>query len=110
MTYFILLVAGLLVLAGAALVLSARIARLPRFRVRYLRLRLHLRLHPGRGHATCVRAVAAVGPAGRVPPLAPVPPVAAGRGSGWPARMSTAWRSAGRSTGTGCGCRSRSTC
>ena len=25
---------------------------LPRFRVRYLRLRLHLRLHPGRGHAS----------------------------------------------------------
>ncbi len=27
-------------------------SRLPRFRVRYLRLRLHLRLHPGRGQAT----------------------------------------------------------
>jgi type IV secretory pathway TraG/TraD family ATPase VirD4 len=27
-------------------------SRLPRFRVRYLRLRLHLRLHPGRGHAS----------------------------------------------------------
>ena len=53
-------------------------SRLPRFRVRYLRLRLHLRLHPGRGHATRVRAVAAVGPAGRVPPLGPIPPVAAG--------------------------------
>jgi type IV secretion system protein VirD4 len=26
--------------------------RLPRHRVRYFRLRLHLRLHPGRGHAT----------------------------------------------------------
>jgi type IV secretion system protein VirD4 len=27
-------------------------SHLPRYRVRYLRLRLHLRLHPGRGHAT----------------------------------------------------------
>src|SRR5215831_15388065 len=27
-------------------------SQLPRFRVRYMRLRLHLRLHPGRGHAT----------------------------------------------------------
>jgi hypothetical protein len=26
--------------------------RLPRFRVRHLRIRLRLRLHPGRGHAT----------------------------------------------------------
>ena len=28
--------------------------RLPRFRVGYLRLRLRLRLHPGRGHASCL--------------------------------------------------------
>ena len=28
--------------------------RLPRHRVRYLRLRLHLRLHPGAGHATLI--------------------------------------------------------
>ena len=27
-------------------------SQLPRFRVRYLRLRLRMRLHPGRGHAT----------------------------------------------------------
>ena len=26
-------------------------SRVPRFRVRYLRARLHLKLHPGRGHA-----------------------------------------------------------
>src|SRR5215472_13303561 len=29
-------------------------SRLPRYRIRHLRLRLHLRLHPGRGHATMV--------------------------------------------------------
>src|SRR5215470_11996663 len=27
-------------------------SRLPRYRIRHMRLRLHLRLHPGRGHAT----------------------------------------------------------
>jgi hypothetical protein len=27
-------------------------SHLPRYRIRHLRLRLHLRMHPGRGHAT----------------------------------------------------------
>ena len=40
----------------------------------YLRLRLHLRLHPGKGFATIARAVAALGPAGRAAPLGPDPP------------------------------------
>ena len=52
MTYFILLVASLLVLAALRWCFGPH-SRLPQFRVRYLRLRLHLRLHPGRGHATC---------------------------------------------------------
>ena len=51
---------GLLVLGLAALVLGFRAAKwafwphheLPRHRVRHQRIRLHLRLHPGRGHAT----------------------------------------------------------
>jgi hypothetical protein len=29
-------------------------SHLPRYRMRHMRLRLHLRLHPGRGHATVV--------------------------------------------------------
>jgi type IV secretion system protein VirD4 len=51
MSYFALLVSGLLVLAALRWCVGPH-PRLPRFRVRYLRLRLHLRLHPGRGHAT----------------------------------------------------------
>ena len=49
---------------------------LPGNRARHLRLRLHLRLHPGKGFATVVRAVAAVGPVRRVAPLRPDPPLA----------------------------------
>ena len=41
----------LLVLAGLRWALLPH-GRLPRFRVRYMRIRLRLRLHPGRGHAT----------------------------------------------------------
>lgn len=43
-------VAALLLTAAKWAFLAGR--RLPRHRVRYLRLRLHLRLHPGRGFAT----------------------------------------------------------
>jgi type IV secretory pathway TraG/TraD family ATPase VirD4 len=50
-TYFILLTSVLLVLAMLRWCFAPH-SRLPRFRVRYLRLRLHLRLHPGRGHAS----------------------------------------------------------
>jgi type IV secretory pathway TraG/TraD family ATPase VirD4 len=48
---FILLMSGLLVLAALCWCFGPH-SHLPRFRVRYLRLRLHLRLHPGRGHAS----------------------------------------------------------
>ena len=51
MTYFILLISVLLVLAMLRWCFAPH-SRLPRFRVRYMRLRLHLRLHPGRGHAS----------------------------------------------------------
>jgi type IV secretion system protein VirD4 len=50
-TYFIWLMTGLLILAALRWCLGPH-SRLPRFRVRYMRIRLHLRLHPGRGHAT----------------------------------------------------------
>ena len=51
MTYFVLLVIVLLVVAALRWCIGPH-SRLPRFRVTYLRLRLRLRLHPGRGHAT----------------------------------------------------------
>ena len=51
MTYLAVLVSGLLVLAGLRWCFWPH-SQLSRFRVRHLRLRLHLRLHPGRGHAT----------------------------------------------------------
>jgi len=49
--YVILLMTSLLLLAGLSWCFLPH-SRVPRFRVRYLRARLHLRLHPGRGHAT----------------------------------------------------------
>jgi len=51
MSDFIVLAVCLLVLAGFRWALLPH-GRLPRFRVRYMRIRLRLRLHPGRGHAT----------------------------------------------------------
>ena len=48
---FILLMSGLLVLCAVRGCCGPR-SHLPRFRVRVMRLRLHLRLHPGRGHAS----------------------------------------------------------
>jgi type IV secretory pathway TraG/TraD family ATPase VirD4 len=49
--YFALLICALLV-AGTLRWCVGPHGHLPRFRVRYLRLRLHLRLHPGRGLAS----------------------------------------------------------
>ena len=102
---------GLLVLAVAAVVLRCRTRRLPRFRVRHLRLRLRLRLHPGRGHATVPSSCGCGGAGSR-------PSAASGRSRrslpAWraaaAARPSTRCSWAGRTTGTGCGCRWRSTC
>jgi type IV secretory pathway TraG/TraD family ATPase VirD4 len=51
MTYFVLLICVLLILAALRWCFGPH-GRLPRFRVRWMRLRLHLRLHPGRGHAS----------------------------------------------------------
>ena len=58
---------------------------LPRHRVRHTRLRLHLRLHPGRGYATCAELWLRWGRLGRVPPVGPDPAVAAGLAAGQPA-------------------------
>ena len=84
--------------------------RLPRHRVRHTRLRLHLRLHPGRGYATVLRAVAAVGPVRRVPPLAAHPPLAARLAADAPSPRAFGAARAGPSTGTGWRCRWKSTC
>jgi len=51
MRYFVLLAVTLLLVAGLRWCFLPH-GRLPRFRVRYMRVRLLLRLHPGRGHAT----------------------------------------------------------
>ena len=107
--YFVLLMSGLLVLAVLRWCFGPH-SHLPRFRVRYLRLRLHLRLHPGRGQASVFELwlrwgrLAAFRRSGRIPP------VAAACGSGWPIRGSIRCGWAGRSTGTGWRCRWRSTC
>ena len=47
---------------------------LPGNRARHLRIRLHLRLHPGKGFAHRLQPVAALGPPGRPAPLGPDPP------------------------------------
>ena len=49
---------------------------LPGNRARHLRIRLHLRLHPGKGFAHALQPVAALGPPGRAAPLRPDPPLA----------------------------------
>ena len=74
----------LIILAAAAAVLLIAVKwaflaalpyrRLPRHRVRYLRLRLHLRLHPGARTRDPDRAVAALGEAGRLTPQPTRPP------------------------------------
>jgi len=50
----VIVLAVVLALAAFAKWALAPGRRLPRHRVRQTRLRLHLRLHPGRGYATCV--------------------------------------------------------
>jgi type IV secretion system protein VirD4 len=49
----VIALAVILALAAAGKWALAPGCRLPRHRVRHTRLRLHLRLHPGRGYATC---------------------------------------------------------
>jgi type IV secretory pathway TraG/TraD family ATPase VirD4 len=50
-TYFVLLICVLLLLAALRWCFGPH-SHLPRFRIRWMRMRLHLRLHPGRGHAS----------------------------------------------------------
>ena len=60
MTYAIFIAIGLLLLLAIQWCFLPH-GRVPRFRVRYLRVRLWLRLHPGRGHAKSWR-IRSLGP------------------------------------------------
>ena len=82
---------------------------LPGNRARHLRIRLHLRLHPGKGFAHVFSLwlrwgrLAALRRSGRIRPRLPL----------WyriPTRASTRCSSAGPTTGTGCASRWKSTC
>ena len=55
---------------------------LPGNRARHLRIRLHLRLHPGKGFAHRLQPVAALGPPRRPAPLRPDPPAPSRCGTG----------------------------
>ena len=71
--YAIALAVVLIVAAFAAWAfLPAR--HLPGNRARHLRIRLHLRLHPGKGFAHALQPVAALGPLRGAAPLRPDPP------------------------------------
>ena len=83
---------------------------LPGNRVRHLRIRLHLRLHPGKGFAHRFQLVAALGTAGRAASLRPDPPVASAALPLRSIHASTRCSWAALITGTACAFRWRSTC
>ena len=103
----VLLLAALLALAFLHWAFVPR-RYVPRFRVATMRARLRLRLHPGRGFMTLPELwlhwcrLASFRESGRVRPGLPLWYRAAAR-----PRTRCCW--AGRSTGTGCGRRSRRT-
>ena len=105
----IALIVVLIVAAFAAWAfLPAR--HLPGNRARHLRIRLHLRLHPGKGFAHVFSLwlrwsrFAVLRRSGQIRPALPLGVTAC-----W-TRASTRCSSAARTTGTGCASRSRSTC
>jgi hypothetical protein len=107
-TYLIVLALAIFAdVAGRWAFLPARY--LPRHRARTLRVRLRLRLHPGKGFATLFGLqlrwgrLAALRRSGRIRPSLPWPVRALFQGS-----TRCSW--GGRTTGTGCGCRWKSTC
>ena len=100
-----ILLAVLLIVAAFAAWAFLPARHLPGNRARHLRIRLHLRLHPGKGFAHALQPVAALVPLRGPAPLRPDPPrPAAGATACW-TRASTRCSSAGRTTGTGCGSR-----
>jgi hypothetical protein len=64
---FLILLTAVLAVAAAGKWAFWPSRNLPLHRVRHTRIRLRLRLHPGRGFALGVRVLAAVGPAGELP-------------------------------------------
>ena len=70
------LLAIVIIVAGCAKWALLPTRHLPGNRVRYLRIRLHLRLQPGKGFAHRVQLVAALGTSGRATSLWPDPSVA----------------------------------
>ena len=100
-----------LILLAAAFAWAFLPARyLPGNRARHLRIRLHLRLHPGKGFAHLFSLwlrwgrLAALRRSGRIRA------VASRCGTGSPNRASTRCSSAAPTTGTACGSRWKSTC
>ena len=83
---------------------------LPGNRARHLRIRLHLRLHPGKGFAHVFGLWLRWGRLAVAAPLRPDPPRASRCGTGSPNPTSTQSSSAGPTTGTPCASRSKSTC
>jgi len=104
-----ILLAVVLIVAGFASWAFLPARYLPGNRARHLRIRLHLRLHPGKGLAKS-SACGCAGAASRscAGPARSVPPCPGGTAC-W-TRASTRCSSAAPSTGTGCGSRWRSTC
>ena len=105
-----ILLAIVLVVAAFAKWAFLPARHLPGNRVRHLRIRLHLRLHPGKGFAHLVQFVAALGPPGRAAPLQPDPPVASAAATASSIRASMRCSWAALITGTACAFRWRSTC
>ena len=102
--------AVVLILAAFAAWAFLPARHLPGNRARHLRIRLHLRLHPGKGFAHALQPAPALGPPRRPAPLRPAsaPPSRCATGSWTPA--STRCSSAAPTTGTASASRSKSTC
>ena len=105
-----ILLAVLLIVAAFAAWAFLPARRLPGNRARRLRVRLHLRLHPGKGFAHLSSACGCAGPASRscAAPARSAPPCP-GATACW-TRTSTRSSSAAPTTGTSCAFRWRSTC
>ena len=74
MLKYAIALAVLIVLAAAFAWAFLPARYLPGNRARHLRIRLHLRLHPGKGFAHRLQPVAALGPLRGAAPLRPDPP------------------------------------
>jgi hypothetical protein len=109
MLKYAIALAILIVLAAASTWAFLPARYLPGNRARHLRIRLHLRLHPGKGfaHVFSLHLRWAGWPRCAVRPGS-ARPCRCATASPTPASTRCSW--AGRTTGTVCTCRSRSTC